>query len=128
MKKFLTHLKNIFAVPMLAVCLPLQAQAQGNELGQKIFKSQCMACHSTEAGKNGAGPSLSGIVGGKAGSVPGFSYSNANKGADIIWDEVALDKFLTDPKTAMPGTKMAVPGVKADSDRKALIDYLKKPS
>jgi cytochrome c2 len=128
MKKFLIHLQNIFTVPMLAVCIPLQVQAQGNELGQKIFKAQCMACHSTETGKNGAGPSLSGIVGGKAGNVPGFSYSSANKQADLVWDEVALDKFLADPKAAMPGTKMAAPGVKTDSDRKALIDYLKKPN
>ena len=36
--------------------------------GKLVFR-KCQACHSLEPGKNGLGPSLSGIIGKKAGSV-----------------------------------------------------------
>ena len=36
--------------------------------------NQCKICHSLEAGKNLVGPSLHGVIGRKAGSVPGYAY------------------------------------------------------
>jgi len=68
---------------------------------------------------------LAGIVGRKAGTVPGFNYSDANKNSNVVWDEAQLDQYLTDPKQFMPGTKMIYPGVKDAEQRKALIAYLR---
>jgi cytochrome c len=47
--------------------------------------------HTLEDGKNKIGPSLAGVVGRKAGSVPGFAYSAANKNSGDTWDEATLD-------------------------------------
>jgi cytochrome c len=80
----------------------------------------------SKRGKNKIGPTLAGIVDRKAGSVPGFAYSTANKNSGDTWDEQTLDIYLTDPKKFMPGTKMVFAGVKNPTDRKALVEYLKE--
>jgi cytochrome c len=103
----------------------LSTGAAAEEPGDTLFKKNCAVCHTLEAGKNKIGPSLEGVVGRKAGSVPGFSYSAANKNSGDTWDERTLDTYLTDPRKFMPGTKMVFAGLKNSEDRKALIEYLK---
>ena len=104
----------------------LSAGAIAEELGETLFKKNCAVCHTLEDGKNKIGPSLAGIVGRKAGSVPGFSYSAANKDSGDTWNDTTLDTYLTDPRKFMPGTKMVFAGLKNSEDRKALIEYLKQ--
>lgn len=87
--------------------------------------AQCAACHSVEAGKNGVGPTLAGLVGRKAGTQPGFAYSDANRNSGLIWDEQTLDTYLTNPMKMMPGTKMVFAGISDAAKRKELIEYLK---
>jgi cytochrome c len=93
--------------------------------GKKVF-AKCMACHTTEAGKNKVGPTLHGIIGRKSGSVEGFTYSDAMKNAGITWNEAELDKYLTNPKKDVPGNKMAFPGLPKADDRANVIAYLKE--
>jgi cytochrome c len=83
----------------------------------------CRACHSVEPGKNGAGPSLHGIVGEKAGAVPGYVFSAPLKSSGIVWNRATLDEWLTNPMRMVPGTKMVLP-VSDAARRKAIIDYL----
>jgi cytochrome c2 len=110
----------LFATPLFAA-----APARADEAaGEAVFKKYCQVCHTTEAGKNKIGPSLAGIVGRKAGSVPGFNYTEANKNSGVTWDEKTLDTYLMDPKKFIPGTKMLFAGIKNDPDRKSLIEYL----
>jgi nitrite reductase (NO-forming) len=85
---------------------------------------KCQACHSLEASKNTIGPSLAGIFGKKAGSVPNFNYSPALKAANITWDAAALDAYLLDPQKAVPGNKMPFPGLKTENERRDVIAYL----
>lgn len=96
----------------------------GDGAGKKAF-AQCASCHSTKPGENGAGPSLAGVVGRKAGTLAGFSFSDANKASGIIWDEKALDTYLTNPAKMVPGTRMSYVGIADPDKRKALIEYLK---
>src|SRR5215472_5897853 len=91
--------------------------------GRLVFR-KCQACHSIEPGKNLLGPSLSGIIGRKAGAEAGFNYSPAMKSADIVWNPETLDKYLTDPAKVVPGNKMPFPGLKTDHDRADVIAYL----
>jgi cytochrome c len=101
-----------------------QAPAGGDAAaGEKVF-NQCKACHSAKAGENKIGPSLHGVVGRKAGSVEGFNYSPAMKGANMTWTPENLDKYLADPKATVPGNKMAFPGLKNEADRQNVIAYL----
>ena len=85
----------------------------------------CKACHSVEPGKNGIGPSLAGIWGEKAGAVPGFEFSDAMKGSGLTWNQATLDRYLTDPRGVVPGTKMAFGGVADAAKRQAIIDWIK---
>ncbi|HWE76175.1 MAG TPA: c-type cytochrome [Stellaceae bacterium] len=92
--------------------------------GADVFNNNCAVCHSTDPGTNKLGPSLAGVVGRKSGSLGDYSYSPAMAKLGATWDNATLDKYLTDPQTMVPGTKMIFPGVKDANDRKALIDYL----
>lgn len=83
----------------------------------------CRSCHSTQAGQNGIGPTLAGIVGSKAGEAPGYGFSPALKASGIIWDRTTLDTWLQGPMKMVPGTKMVIP-VSDPAKRKAIIDYL----
>jgi cytochrome c len=109
-------------LPLLAAAPAVRAQDAGQ--GELVFKRNCAICHTVEAGKNKIGPSLAGVVGRKAGSAPGYSYSDANKNSGITWSEAELDKYLTDPKAVVPGTKMLFAGLKNPEDRKNIIAYL----
>lgn len=74
--------------------------------GERVF-GQCRACHAIVPNQNMVGPSLHGVVGRKAGMVPGYAYSPANKGSTMVWDRETLFTYLEAPLTALPGTKMA---------------------
>jgi cytochrome c len=94
--------------------------------GQQVFKSQCSVCHS-DAAKGGAsvGPRLFGVVGRKAGTLPGYHYSSAMEMAGLVWTEPNLDKYIANPKAVVPGDKMPYAGLKDAAKRAALVDYLK---
>jgi cytochrome c len=104
--------------------LAIAPTAKAQDAGEGIFKRYCAVCHTVEAGKNKIGPSLAGIMGRKAGTAPGYSYTDANKNSGVTWDEQNLDTYLTDPKKFIPGTKMLFVGLKSADDRKAIIAYL----
>ena len=91
--------------------------------GKLVFR-KCQVCHSLEPGKNGIGPSLSAIVGKKAGSVSNFNYSPALKGSNLTWNVATLATFLSDPQKTVPGNKMPFPGLKTENERSTLLAYL----
>jgi len=95
--------------------------------GEKVFAS-CRTCHVFDEGVNRVGPSLHKIVGRESGSVPGYSYSDANLASDVVWTSDVLFEYLEDPKGFMPGTKMAYPGVKDAQKRADLVAYLEAQS
>lgn len=92
-------------------------------LGEKVF-IKCKACHDATEGKNKVGPTLKGVVGRKAGTVEGFTYTDANKNSGITWDEATLAEYLKDPKAKVPGTKMAFAGLKDQAEIDNVIAYL----
>ena len=86
-----------------------------------------MACHAVgEGAAVKVGPPLNGIVGRKAGTWPNYSYSEANKGSGIVWDEATLREYLKDPRAKVPGTKMAFAGLNKPEDIDNIIAYLKQ--
>jgi cytochrome c len=103
----------------------LPALAAGDaEAGKALFNAKCALCHSPEQGKNKIGPSLFGVVGRKAGSLPDYSYSDAMKNSGKTWDEATLDAYLSDPRGYIPGVKMIFPGLPDKTDRQNVIAYL----
>ncbi len=112
-----------FSLALLAL-VAFAPGARAQDAGETIFKRYCAVCHTVEAGKNKIGPSLHGVVGRPAGTAPNYSYSDANKKSGITWTEANLDKYLTNPRAMVPGTKMLFAGIKNPEDRKAVIAYL----
>jgi cytochrome c len=100
--------------------------AIGDPKAGKVVFIQCAACHSLEPDENKQGPSLARIFGRKAGTVEDFNYSDANKNSGIVWDEAILRKYLPDPQSVVPGTKMAFPGLKDPKQVEDVIAYLKE--
>jgi len=96
--------------------------AQDAAHGKTIFKA-CAACHATDQA-NRVGPGLEGIIGRKAGTAPGFSYSNAMKQSGIVWDAKTLDAYVESPQKTVPGNKMTYTGLKNPTDRTDLVTYL----
>lgn len=86
-----------------------------------VYKARCTSCH--ELDRNRAGPQHRGVVGRKSGTVPGYAYSPALKGAGIVWSRETLDKWLQGPRKLVPGTRMTV-AVPDPAMRKAIISYL----
>jgi len=92
--------------------------------GEKIFKTQCGICHAVAAGQNRIGPTLFGVVGRPAGSVPGFNYTADHKKLGVTWDAATLDKYLTNPRAMVPDTSMVYAGLKDNAERADLVAYL----
>jgi len=114
-------LRGLGVASLLAICNSVHAQDARS--GQQVF-AQCEACHSVD-GTNGVGPSLKGIVGRKSGSLPGFRYSSAMKGAGLVWNDKTLNDYVADPQKAVPGNVMPYSGIADAKQRKDLIAYLK---
>jgi cytochrome c len=123
-----THRKfRIWGAAIVAVLLlgPASAAlADDFADGQSIFKRQCSICHSVAPGQNRIGPTLFGVVGRAAGSVPGFPYTADHKKLGITWDAANLDKYLANPRAMVPDTSMIYRGLKNDAQREDLVAYL----
>lgn len=111
---------GLAAVACLA--LPAGATAASLARGEAVY-SRCVACHSLEADRTG--PRHCGLLGRRAGSVPGFDYSPALRRSGITWTAKSLDRFLADPMAVVPGTTMGYAGVKDAGERADLIAFLR---
>lgn len=106
--------------------LVTSANAQDAAAGQKTF-TVCRACHQIGPNaKNAVGPVLNGVVGRKAGTYPGYAYSDANKNSGLTWSAEELNTYLADPQKVVPHTKMIFPGLKSEQQRKDVIAFLEQ--
>jgi cytochrome c2 len=94
--------------------------------GAEVFKA-CAVCHTLRPdGAGRAGPTLFGLFGRKAGTVPGYSYSEAFRNLDLVWTEETVSRlFEIGPQAYTPGTKMPEQTVGNAQERRAPIEFLK---
>ena len=98
------------------------------EAGQNAAKA-CGACHNFAKGAGAKiGPDLYEVVGRDIGKEPGFSYSGALQGKGGKWTFQDLYEWIKDPKSFIPGNKMAFGGIKSAQERANIIAYLDKQS
>lgn len=112
----------------VASSFPRRFQVSGEmSLGQRQFARKCSICHTLKPNDgNRAGPTLYKLFGRKAGTVPGYPYSDALKKSDIIWNERTIGLlFDHGPQEVTPGSKMPLQQIHDDKKRHALITYLK---
>ena len=86
---------------------------------------KCATCHTFEKGGRAlVGPPLWGIVGRPKGSIAGFNYSPAMKGAGGNWTIADLFSFVGNPKAVVPNTAMSFSGINRAGERADLMAYL----
>src|SRR5579885_2869332 len=99
-------MKKLILSALIVVASSAAALAQDAAAGKNSF-NKCLACHAIgEDAKNKVGPELNGLDGRKAGTVPDYNYSEANKNSGITWNEANFKEYIKDPKAKVPGTKM----------------------
>ena len=92
--------------------------------GWEIFDRRCRTCHGgTAPADSPVGPSLSGIVGTKAGTQASGLHSLGALDSGIVWDRESLRRFLYEPRVQMRGTIMPV-RVEDPEELERLLDYL----
>ncbi len=103
-------------------------QRMDMSVGELQFQRKCSICHTLEADdKNRAGPTLYGVFGRRAGSLPDYAYSEGLKSSDIIWNEETISQlFDHGPDVVTPGSKMPLQRMTDKSERDALIAFLKQ--
>ena len=108
-------------------CLGLSTFSASEDAdGQLMFNNACRTCHSVREGDNRLGPHMRGIIGRKAGSLPDYSYSSAMRGANFVWDEKNLERFIANPDETVPGNTMKpYGGLPSAESRAKLIAFLK---
>ena len=130
---------KVFSAAVAAITVTIAtaglASAQDATKGKSVF-NQCKACHMLD--KALVGPPLKGVIGRKAGSVEGYSYSSLMKAAGddgLVWNEAELTDYLKNPteylknyvaskgKTATGSSKMVFM-LANDDQRKNVVAYL----
>ena len=115
------------SVALICAAGTVAAQSGDAEKGERLFNQQCKTCHTVDkGGRNGIGPNLFGLLGRKAGTIEGFSVSDALKKSAIVWDDKSLADYLKDPKGKVPDGKMIYAGLKRPEQLDDMIAYLKK--
>jgi cytochrome c len=93
--------------------------------GAKVFASICGTCHSaSNPPRDVVGPSLFAVVGRKAGTKPGFSYSRAMASAGFVWTPQQLEAYIARPQAIVPGNRMPFAGLPNPKDRADVVGYL----
>ena len=118
---------RMFTAPLILLAIGAAYAAGPGDAaaGKAYFTQTCKQCHSAEPGDGGGeiGPSLIGVFGRPAGAGDTrFDYSKALENSKLVWNLETLDRFLTDPGTAVPGTTMPLP-IPVRKDRDNVIAY-----
>ena len=117
--------RAVLLAGIAALAMATQAEAGGDATKGKTYFTRCAICHSNASGApNRIGPNLFGVVGRKAGAIPGFFYSPAMKKSGITWTEDKLEAYIAKPQTIVPGNRMAFAGVADHQQVDDLVAYL----
>lgn len=94
--------------------------------GEAQFMRKCSACHDRgKDGGNGKGPHLWNVMGRKAGTNPGFQYSDAMRNSGHVWTYATLNYYLTRTDRAVPGRTMDFRGISKDPERADLLLFIR---
>ncbi len=116
--------KKLIGAAILIAVSSMPSMAQDAQKGKTVFNI-CLVCHAIGPGaQNKIGPELNGLDGRKAGTVPNFDYSDANKNSGIVWNKETFEDYIKNPAAKIPETKMTSAGVKNEQQVKDLWAFI----
>jgi cytochrome c len=116
----------VVVIVSYGMSVSLSVATEAEDRGKLVFQKRCAVCHSILPEVHKEGPSLAGIYGRRAGTVPFFAGYQGLKGATIVWEQQSLDSWLLDPRGFLGGrdTRMSF-RLEDDSERADVIVYMK---
>ncbi len=100
---------------LLLVLSPAWAYAADAQRGALVAQVRCLPCHNLHSEWKLIGPGLKDIYG-RAPTITGVPFT--------VWDDAALEAWLSGPRKIKPNTLMSMPPIAA-RDRADLIAYFK---
>lgn len=127
---------NLIACALCAVSMAVGASVGGAQAGPRppalaspptpngaaLYLSRCGGCHSIAT--NRVGPAHRGVVGRRAGTYAGYSYSAPLRTSNIVWTPQNLNLWLQGPQQMVRGSRMFT-SVPNPAERAAIIAYLR---
>ncbi|MDX8414234.1 MAG: hypothetical protein R8J85_09130 [Mariprofundales bacterium] len=111
---------NSAALLLLGLLLPLLANAapssSASQRGLVVAQVRCQPCHFLTKSLHRIGPGLLGIYN-RAPSIVGVPFK--------VWDDAALEQWLTNPRAVKINTPMYLPPLSA-RDRRLIIAWLRQ--
>ncbi|MEM7693840.1 MAG: c-type cytochrome [Pseudomonadota bacterium] len=94
--------------------------------GERQFQRKCSVCHVlTGDTARKAGPTLDGVFGRRAGTLPGYTYSQTLRDSTIVWSPATLNALFDEgPDRYIPGSNMPLQRITREADRRDLINFL----
>ena len=109
--------------PVLFGCVLLAASAPAFASDPPPAFAACAACHNAQP--DSLGPDLHGVVGRKAGSLPGYRFSGPMRRSALVWDAPTLVRYLENPQGTVPGNRMPMDGL-APAQAEQIVNYLQQ--
>jgi cytochrome c len=94
------------------------------DFGRTLYEQRCLNCHAATPGETSLAPPLHDVIGRRAGSAVGYTYSVKLAGSDLVWDTATLDDWLEKSTIATPDIRFRHVGVKDAIERTALLAYI----
>ncbi len=93
--------------------------------GRTLYEQRCSNCHAIDpAANNSIAPPLHDVIGRRAGSAKGYTYSVKLAGSDLVWDTATLDEWLEKSTIATPDIRYRHVGLKDAIERKAVVAFI----
>jgi cytochrome c len=116
--------KSAYAALALAAVIGTAIAEDRVQSGRQVFEQRCRNCHGgTAPADYPIGPSLTGIIGAKAGTQDSGMHSRAIMDSGIVWNRDSLRRFLSNPQREIPGALMIV-RMTDTAELESLLDYL----
>ena len=103
-----------------------QAANPGDAEHGALLYRECVPCHSFYRDGWQPGPPLQGLFGRQAGTASDFEYSDALRNSGIIWTDVTVKAWLSNPQDFIPGSRKRGHTFWQDDRLDDLVAYLKR--
>jgi cytochrome c len=107
-------MRSLLLAGALVAGATVPALAQDAAAGEKVF-TQCRACHQNARRPRTPSAGAERVIGRKAGTIEGYSYSAANKNSGLTWDEATFREYIKDLKARCPAPRWSMPASRTSS-------------